>query len=682
MKALRIVPFCLVVIALTLTTPPRTVEAAEFRGLGFPSGNVTSHPNDISADGTVVVGEIGTVNFRQAARWTEEQGFEGLGTLPQGGYAWRGLGVSDNGATVVGTANDIPGDGDPYGSYYVGFRWTLEGGLVELVAPAGVGYPSQARDVSSDGSIVAGSGQGPIWLTEAVLWTADGQVKGLGVLPSSQYLLWPWAAYSEGTGVSADGSVVVGYSTSVLDTGESSLQPFRWSEATGMQPLGELPGGYAFGQALAISKDGSTVVGSSSSFDSQNGSGGQFTTEAFLWRQNEGMRGLGDLSGGLFESAALGVNGDGTVVVGWGITDGNTRVAFVWDETNGMRNLQEVLAQDHGLTAALAGWHLYGATAVSADGTIIIGWGSNPQGLSEGWRVNLSTSANVRPIAVTGTSITVHAGNTVSLDGRNSYDPDGNDPLAYEWRLIQVPAGDATTLLAEPLVATPLLTPRATGDYIAQLTVTDSLGATSDPALVTITATNQQPVAIIESISDAVVGDRVALISGSSDQDGDILSYSWYVTGPGGNAVAVSDPQASSTDIVANVAGAYTIRLEVTDGYSSATTTTGFNVITVHDAIVVATEALATVVGQLDPNFLKNRNQKIALGNKLDEVLTLVSQGDYQTALAKLQSDVLGKTNGCGDSADNNDWIVDCAIQSELQIRIAAILSLLNVVLQ
>jgi hypothetical protein len=100
------------------------------------------------------------------------------------------------------------------------------------------------------------------------------------------------------------------------------------------------------------------------------------------------MVGLGDLSGGTFYSIALGVSGDGSVVVGKG-ADASGRGAFIWSAATGMKSLRDVLINEHGLGAALAGWTLDEATGISSDGLVIAGYGCNPQGLTEAWVVNL-----------------------------------------------------------------------------------------------------------------------------------------------------------------------------------------------------------------------------------------------------------------------------------------------------
>ena len=132
------------------------------------------------------------------------------------------------------------------------------------------------------------------------------------------------------------------------------------------------------GNAIDVSADGSVIVGSSN-YDSG-------LAEAFRWTAETGMVGLGDLPGGAFSSQALGVSADGSIVVGHGTTAAG-REAFIWDATNGMRNLKEVLESDFGLN--LTGWTLREPRGPSSDGLVIVGSGTNPIGQEEGWIAEL-----------------------------------------------------------------------------------------------------------------------------------------------------------------------------------------------------------------------------------------------------------------------------------------------------
>ncbi len=91
---------------------------------------------------------------------------------------------------------------------------------------------------------------------------------------------------------------------------------------------------------------------------------------------------LGILPGGRQFSEALATNHNGLVVVGRaGIFPTGTR-AFIWDRTRGLRDLQNVLTE---LGVDTTGWVLRSATGISADGSVICGIGINPSGNTEGW---------------------------------------------------------------------------------------------------------------------------------------------------------------------------------------------------------------------------------------------------------------------------------------------------------
>jgi probable HAF family extracellular repeat protein len=142
-----------------------------------------------------------------------------------------------------------------------------------------------------------------------------------------------------------------------------SILPFTntASHAAGsFEGLGDLASGGFHSQALGVNADGSVVVGLS---ESANG------TEAFRWTSATGMVGLGDLAGGSFSSLASDVNADGSVVVGYS-TGANGTEAFRWTQADGMVGLGD-----------LAGGGFYSqALGVNADGSVVVGHSTGANG--------------------------------------------------------------------------------------------------------------------------------------------------------------------------------------------------------------------------------------------------------------------------------------------------------------
>jgi len=84
--------------------------------------------------------------------------------------------------------------------------------------------------------------------------------------------------------------------------------------------------------------------------------------EAFRWVSGGGMTGLGDFSGGFFGSYGLDVSADGSVVVGYG-SSASGQEAFRWTSGGGMVKLGDLAGGDYGSLAQ----------AVSSDGSIVVG---------------------------------------------------------------------------------------------------------------------------------------------------------------------------------------------------------------------------------------------------------------------------------------------------------------------
>lgn len=338
--------------------------AQDFQGLGhLPGGVFVSEAYDISADGLVVVGKSFGESGYEAYRWTAETGMIGLGDLPKGLFFSIAYGVSADGSVIVGAGRP------PGGLVYEAFRWTEADGMVGLGFLPGSSFDSFAYSVSSDGSVVVGrSSSSDLGQPVAFRWKADEGMIALGVLPNGVPTFQAW-------GVSDDGTVVTGVAQSVQ---APTIPPeaFRWTEGGGVEALGFLPGG--IGSYLSfLNDDGTLAYGSGSSAEGY---------QALRWTVAEGLVGLGVSQ---WDAHILDASADSSVFVGTGLSDTG---ALTWDPAkNGPRLLQDVLVNDYGLD--LTGWWLRDAYGVSADGTTIVGRGTNPDGNPEGWIVHLPLCA-------------------------------------------------------------------------------------------------------------------------------------------------------------------------------------------------------------------------------------------------------------------------------------------------
>ncbi len=206
----------------------------------------------------------------------------------------------------------------------------------------GKGFWSRAEGVSADGMVVVGQSSS-INGTEAFRWTKELSMLPLGDLPGGLF-------HSQARATSSTGEAVVGVSRSAKGD-----EAFRWTQTAGMVGLGDLPGTYFTSHGRGVSADGAVVVGRASP-----GEG----SEAFRWTEASAMVGLGDLPGGTSESYAYGESADGSVVIGYS-SGANGYEAFRWTEASAMVGLGDLPG---GPTQSRA-------LAVSADGLVTVGWG-------------------------------------------------------------------------------------------------------------------------------------------------------------------------------------------------------------------------------------------------------------------------------------------------------------------
>jgi hypothetical protein len=176
------------------------------------------------------------------------------------------------------------------------------------------------------------------------------------------------------------------------------------------------------------------------------------------------------------------------------------------------------------------------------------------------------------PIANAGPNQTVQAGALVTLDGSASSDPTGQLPLTYAWSFVSQPNGSSATL-SDPTIVHPTFTPNVAGSYVIQLVVTDVAGLSSAPATVIISTMDAPPVANAGPDQKiTAIGTDVQLDgSGSYDLAGLPIAYQWsFVSKPVGSKAALTGPTTAKPSFVADVFGAYSIQLIVTDSLGTA----------------------------------------------------------------------------------------------------------------
>lgn len=167
--------------------------------------------------------------------------------------------------------------------------------LIPVDVPHGAILP---RSISADGSTIVGE-VFVDFIRHPFRWRADAGFELLDGAPGSGA-----GGEASAFGVSGDGSVVVGGS------GGPNPRAYRWTAEQGFLDLGALDGQGAW--ARGVTTDGRTIVGTSAGY-------------AFAWTAEQGMERL-------FWGEAIAVSGDGSVVVG---QTNETQRAIRWEATTG-----------------------------------------------------------------------------------------------------------------------------------------------------------------------------------------------------------------------------------------------------------------------------------------------------------------------------------------------------------
>jgi uncharacterized membrane protein len=182
-------------------------------------------------------------------------------------------------------------------------RWRESDGVASLGSTV-PGRSTRANACNADGRVIVGWQDSATGFRQGAIWV-DG-VQTLMTLGGVQL--------SEASGVSDDGVWVVGSGSS-----GNGFNAWRWSASTGAQNLGTPPVSGWRGASVAISSDGSTIVGFYRPFPAPATFG-----NGFIWTQASGMLDLTEyaiskgveLPAGIVLALPLGISGDGRTIVG------------------------------------------------------------------------------------------------------------------------------------------------------------------------------------------------------------------------------------------------------------------------------------------------------------------------------------------------------------------------------
>ncbi len=196
--------------------------------------------------------------------------------------------------------------------------------------------------------------------TRVYALSADGRVATGWSSPSGTSFLWTRAGGRQDLPTVAGSSAAISGDGTTIAGRAAGGVAFRYAGPGTYQPL-PAPTGFANNQADGVSGDGSVVVGT--------GLSGSSSAMAWRWTQGTGTQALGRTRPGHSASFAQAVSRDGQTIVGWSGGGGAAGEAFRWTPSSGLQALPLPIGNIFGTQA----------TATNHDGSLIAGFsGDNP----------------------------------------------------------------------------------------------------------------------------------------------------------------------------------------------------------------------------------------------------------------------------------------------------------------
>jgi hypothetical protein len=272
----------------------------------------------------------------------------------------------------------------------------------------------------------------------------------------------------------------------------------------------------------------------------------------------------------------------------------------------------------------------------------------------------LISTNNVAPVAFAGRDQSV-IGSRVYVDGKGSYDPDG-DLITYRWTFISKPAASTTVLRGENSVKASFELDAA-GTYILELVVNDGT-VDSAPDYIRISTVNVAPIADAGEDQSVLLGSTVTLDgTGSYDPEGKRLTFEWTLyRKPSGSTAVIPKSSMNSPrpSFVADKSGSYYVNLTVYD----------VNGLVGRDRVIISTINVRPVA-RIVADFI----EPLRVGGtvNLDGTRSYDADGDHITFSWSFVSKPAGST--ASFDPDTSSAVVDLTVDMEGDYVISLVVS-------